>query len=361
MNDGAATDMQSLYPEGYIFMHALYGLAWCDFARELTPTSLLHREALEEINKSCKAIRAPEARSIFDEHLTLPNGAFYTGWSNYLLGKKLSLEKPVQRNLEEVKYFQQQCELIASALNQYTSPYLESYYQSAWPADVVVCAASLRLHDKIFAPKYTATLYTWLGKVKNTLDPKGLIPHSVHPVTGQPHEGARGCSQSLMLIFMYEIDPAFGKQQFDIYKNNFPDQKLGLQGIREYPNDMAGSGDVDSGPVVFQIGAAASIVGMRTFATYHEPSNAYAIQCGIEAFGFTTQNETGKKYIFGMLPMADAFITWAYTTIPVDAHVTSAFSRSLFHIYSGLAITVIIVLLVVQWRNSLWKKQHKTY
>jgi hypothetical protein len=319
----------------------------------LTPTSLLHKEALEEINKSCKAIRAPEARSIFDEHLTLPYGAFYTGWSNYLLGKKLSLEKPVQRNSEEVKYFQQQCELIASALNQYTLLIWSRTTNRPgllmlWCVPLLSAYMIKSSHLSI-PPRY----YTWLGKVKNTLDPKGLIPHSVHPVTGQPHEGARGCSQSLMLIFMYEIYPAFGKQQFDIYKNNFPDQKLGLQGIREYPNGMAGSGDVDSGPVVFQIGAAASIVGMRTFATYHEPSNAYAIQCGIEAFGFTTQNETGKKYIFGMLPMADAFITWAYTTIPVDAHVTSAFSRSLFHIYSGLAITVIIVLLVVQWRNTL--------
>lgn len=357
MKDGAATDMQNLYPEGYIFMHVLYDLAWCDFARELTPPSSLYSEALEEINKSCKAVRAPEARSIFDEHLPLPYGAFYTGWSNYLLGKKLSLEKPAQRNTEEVKYFQQQCALIAGALNQHTSPYPESYHQSAWPADVMVCAASLRMHDKLFTPQYTATLYTWLGRVKNTLDAKGLIPHSVHPVTGQPREGARGCSQSLMLIFMYDIDPTFGKQQFDIYKNNFPDQRLGLSGIREYPNGMAGAGDIDSGPVIFQMGAAASIVGIRTFATYHEASTAYAIQCDIEAFGFTTQNEVEEKYIFGILPMADAFITWAYTAIPVDTHATSTLNRSRFHIYSGLIIIITTALLMIQWRHQLWKKQ----
>ena len=306
---------------------------------------------------SCKAVRSPEARAIFDEHLTLSYGAFYTGWSNYLLGRKLSLEKPAMRNTEEVKYFQQQCALIAGAINQYTSPYLESYYQAAWPADIMVCAASLRLHDKLFKPRYKTTLHTWLGKVKNTLDAKGLIPHLVHPVTGQAREGARGCSQSLMLIFMYEIDPIFGKQQFDLYKKNFPDERLGLPGIREYPNGTAGAGDIDSGPVIFQLGAAASIVGMRTFATYDEASQAYAIQCGIEAFGFAIQGNNEKKYILGMLPMADAFITWAETGIPVDTYTASTFNPTWFHIYSVIATTIIISLLIIQWRDKLWNKQ----
>jgi len=35
MATGVADDMQSLYPEGYIFMHALYGLAWHDFAQKI--------------------------------------------------------------------------------------------------------------------------------------------------------------------------------------------------------------------------------------------------------------------------------------------------------------------------------------
>jgi hypothetical protein len=54
MKDGAANDMQRLYPEGYIFMHALYGLGWCDFVREHAPASPLYIEALEEINMSAR-------------------------------------------------------------------------------------------------------------------------------------------------------------------------------------------------------------------------------------------------------------------------------------------------------------------
>ncbi len=358
MEAGAADDMQQLYPEGYIFMHALYGLAWHDFARQLTPATPLYKEAQEEISKSCTAVRLPEARATFDENLMLPYGAYYTGWSSYLLGQKLSLEKASERNAEEVKYFQQQCSLIAEAFTGYTSPYLESYYQAAWPADAMVCATSLRLHDKLFTPRYNNTLNTWLLKVKARLDMKGLIPHSVDPVTGQSYEQARGSSQSLMLIFLHEIDPVFGKQQFDIYKNNFPDKRLGLQGIREYPNGVTGTGDVDSGPVIFQMGAAASIVGMRTLATYHETSMAYGIQGGIEAFGFVTHHGDERKYIFGILPMADVFITWAHTAVPLDTYSHDKPDYSLFHIYSAFVITIIFFLLIILWRYKLpWKRQ----
>ena len=123
------------------------------------------------------------------------------------------------------------------------------------------------------------------------------------------------------------------------------------------PGRTAGAGDIDSGPVIFQLGAAASIVGMRTFATYDEASQAYAIQCGIEAFGFAIQGNNEKKYILGMLPMADAFITWAETGIPVDTYTASTFNPTWFHIYSAIATTIIISLLIIQWRDKLWNKQ----
>lgn len=30
MHAGAAVDMQKIYPEGYLFLNALYGLSWCN-------------------------------------------------------------------------------------------------------------------------------------------------------------------------------------------------------------------------------------------------------------------------------------------------------------------------------------------
>src|SRR6187551_765134 len=49
MHSGAAEDMQKIYPEGFVFMHALYGLSWCEVADVTQRKSALHEEALAEI------------------------------------------------------------------------------------------------------------------------------------------------------------------------------------------------------------------------------------------------------------------------------------------------------------------------
>ncbi|SKC72893.1 hypothetical protein [Ohtaekwangia koreensis] len=354
---GEAEAMQKLYPEGYIFMHALTALAWHDFARQCDPSLALYEEAHTEISKSCSAITDDLAKSTFDPYLQLPYGAFYTGWSNFLLGKKLGLESMSKRNIEEVNLFKQQCESIAHALDSSVSPYLESYYKAAWPADMLMCIASLGLHDQLYTPRYTATIETWLKKVKTNLDVNGLIPHAADAVTGKPNEDARGSSQSLMLVFLYEIDPDFARQQFELYKRCFLGSCLGLPGIREYCNGTAGSGDIDSGPVIFGMGAAATLVGMRTMATYHDHSNANALECGIEAFGIPIKNDHEKKYIFGTLPIADAFIAWAHAGLPRKTNVENDVSwRNYFHIYSILIVTVAMLLLIIVWS---YKKSFK--
>lgn len=48
MHNGAAIRMQESYPEGFIFMNALYGLSWCGFAEKLPYDSKLYREAQAE-------------------------------------------------------------------------------------------------------------------------------------------------------------------------------------------------------------------------------------------------------------------------------------------------------------------------
>ena len=55
-----------------------------------------------------------------------------------------------------------------------------------------------------------------------------------------------------------------------LYKEHFLDYRLGLPGIREYRKGVEGNGSVDSGPVIWDIGGSASIVGVRTLGLYGE-------------------------------------------------------------------------------------------
>lgn len=101
-------------------------------------------------------------------------------------------------------------------------------------------------------------------------------------------------------------------------------------------------GDIDSGPVLFQMGSAATIVGMQTMHLYGEREAAAEIRNMVEAFGFPIQKNEHKIYLFGLLPMADAFIAWGHSAIKTSGTKTDF---KLFHIYSFILILVLAAML----------------
>ncbi len=312
MKNGAGLEMQDLFPEGFIFINSLYGLTWANLIQEVDQQSLLFKEGIHEINWTLEQVNSAQGKEIFNEFLPLEYGVFYRGWTNYLLGKKLSLQTENERDLIEVQTFIKNCKDIEFAIIQSKSPYLESYRDQSWPADNFVAMASIALHDKLSIPKYQAFISNWIEKVKQYLDPTTqLIPHAVYSDTGKTLETARGSSQSLTLNFLIDIDPTFAKSQFNIYKELFLDSRFGLPGIREYPKSDKGSGDVDSGPVILGIGGSASIVGQRTMGKFENWDSYEGLRNSIEGFGAAYSINEKKKYIFGALPMADAFIAWS--------------------------------------------------
>jgi hypothetical protein len=353
IHTGTGDEMQSIYPEGYLFMNLLYGLAWCDVAEELNERGALYGEAREEITRAYAAVNGPKGKSTFDEPLSIPYGAFYTGWNNYLLGKKLMIEREGEHDSTEVALFEWQCQRIAETIQSDTGPYPESYRQQAWPCDVVICVASLALHDQFTDPLYEDVIKTWIDEIQTTKDALGLLPHSVHYDSGQPAQSSRGCSQSLMLNFLLEIDPVFARQQFEIYKAQFLDYRFGLPGIREYEKGKSGSGDIDSGPIILNIGGAATIVGLRTMTAFKEYEVAAGIRNTIEALALPTRTEDQKRYLLGKLPIADAFIAWAHGKEAVARNKIVAHQdwRATFQLYSLAIILAGVLLIYYTWKD----------
>jgi hypothetical protein len=380
MEENAANEMQHLYPEGYVFFNALYGLSWCDLAETLDKRSILFAEAHVEIQRAFNNVNGKQGRVIFDDALPLPYGAFYNGWLTYLLGKKLNLELPAKRDTAEVQLFKTQCEKIADAIEKQTYP--ETYYTQSWPADVVLCVAALAQHNKLYPDTYQTSIETWLQRVSQNLDPSGLIPHSAY-ATGKPIENARGSSQSLIQCFLPEIisvnhdtspllvfftnKPAhvqppqrdtrsrLQNPSFEVYRKSFTDTRLGLPGIREYPKGTDGNSDIDSGPVILDMGGSATIVGMRAMKVNGLHNESLALRNIIEAFAFPIKMDGRKKYLFGKLPIADVFITWAqgpYVKSDVKEGLESGWRRE-FQLWSAGIGVVILVGLVWVWRVNI--------
>lgn len=348
MHAGAAKDMQKIYPEGYLFLNALYGLSWCNLLAKTPVKSPLYKQGIEEVRWALRAIDTPTGRAPFSPNLPLAYGAFYRGWSNYLRGKYLELLPGMIVDTAQAQIFQENCTQIAKVVAESKTPFLESYVYATWPADMVVLMASLAQHDRLFMSQYGLLIKNWLKQVDKRTDKLGLIPHSAHPYTGKVLEGARGSSQSLILNFLIEIDSNYARRHFERYKKSFLTRRTGLPGIQEYPKGTLGFGDVDSGPVIFGIGGAASIVGQRTMALYGEEDAAIGLRNSIEAFGLGWHWGKEKRYLLGALPIADAFIAWANSVeaIKEERLVEKRNWRWSFQ----LGLVVVLVSVGLMWR-----------
>lgn len=313
IGEGAANEMQNIYPEGFVFMHSLYALAWADIAETLKPNSELHKKAIQEINLSLKAIHSDKGKSTFPEDLPLSHGVFYRGWANYVLAKKLSIIPENQRDTSDIKLFQDNCDSIMSAFAKSPYTYLQSYFfvSEVWQADNVVALASVAYHDKIFEPRYTKQVKNQLDKFKKSIESEtGLIGHS-YDYSASENTAPRGSSQSIINNFLFDIDTAFAKQQVEKFKNWFVDYKFGLPGIREHRKGITDAGDIDSGPVIWDIGGSGSIVSIRTMGLANETEIYKGLRNSVQGFGAAYTTNKQKKFVFGQLPMADAFIAWA--------------------------------------------------
>lgn len=341
--------MQEIFPEGFVFTNALYGLSWCELAvSDSINDDNLKGKALKEALFAFSEINSDKAKSIFDNHLMPENGIYYLGWNNYLLSKILLLDTNFTDYDKYKTIFINQCEIINVALKRSSSPYLQSYSGQSWPADMFVAMASIKNYDKIYNPKYEGNINKWIKDVKYRLDPKTkMIPHKVNSITGSTIEGARGSSISLIIRLLSEIDPYVAKEQYELYKTNFVTETFGLPSISEYPKGQRGEGDIDSGPVIFGVGFSGTIVSIGTFSAVGEVDLAQRQYKTINAFGLENKLKNEKKYIFGLLPIADAFIAWGRASELNSVNLkkpTSNLWRMKFYMISIFILTVLWLL-----------------
>lgn len=350
LHDGGGEMAQSKYPEGFVFLNVLYGLTWADFIKDLPVLDKIRTEGLVEIDWVLKELDGKYAQMNFPYELNPSRGIFYLGWKNYLLGKKLLLQKEEERSPSDFQQFEKQCTQIYTAYQEIGKTYLESYKGLAWPADNVVAVASLALMDNLIGPTYEPFIQNWLIEVRKKLDTKtGLIPHEVDFETQTVLEGAKGSSQSLMLCFLLELETTFARAQFKKYEAQFLDYRFGLPGIREYPKNIEGFADVDSGPVLLGIGGSASLVGQRTMALYNNIEIAVGLRNCIESFGAAYTNKDEKNYVLGMEPIADAFIAWANVISIQKAEKQLGNWRWAFQLLSLILLSPILVFYKKKW------------
>ncbi|MGS2648417.1 hypothetical protein [Streptosporangium sp. LJ11] len=353
LDGGAGDQAQSLFPEGYFFLHALYGLSRVELGMREPPGE--RSAALREARWALARLESPSGRAPFSPDLTPPHGVFYRGWTNWLRGGTLALQPPERRDPAELRRFADDSVALAEAFGASESPYLEAYPGKAWPVDSTVAMASLRLHDTLLPSRYAGTAERWLQAVRRRLDPRtGLLPHEADPGTGAPAEVARGSSQSLGQRFLVEIDPAFAADQYRRFRDHYVVSPLGLgPAVREYPVGMDGPGDVDSGPLPLGVSLSATAVALGAAQVHGDAPLAGALANYGELAGLPIDTPWTKRYAFGLLPIGDAFLAWSKTARPWVASPPSPPPASISPWWRTPLLALLLVIGVAPWLPSL--------
>ncbi|MEM1216781.1 MAG: hypothetical protein AAGJ82_13890, partial [Bacteroidota bacterium] len=171
----AGEEMQQLYPEGYVFLHALYGLTWTELLREITQENEIYTEAITEVRWAIERLESDTAQQVFEPQMHPTYGVFYQGWLNYLRASYLErLSEPKQDSVQVHRY-QLACEELAASFSKHYTPFLFSYPGGCWPADNLVALAALSKHDRILPSRFHKSVQICLKRIQTKLDDNGLI------------------------------------------------------------------------------------------------------------------------------------------------------------------------------------------
>ena len=309
LDTGAGEDAQQLFPEGYYFAHALYGLAWTDLAAAgHADVAAARREARWALDR----LESPAGRQPFSASLRPSYGIFYAGWTLLLRAQLAALDD----DAEEDRRVRDEADAIAGAfeasLDAGGSPFLVAYPGQSWPVDNVVAIAALRQADRATGSDHGPLIARWLARAQELVDPATrLLPHQTDPATGRVVEGSRGTSQSIIQRLWPIVDPSTAPDVYRRFHDRFVQSSLGWVGVREYPTGIDGPGDVDSGPVVLGFAASSTAVSIGAARANGDPDLAVAILHEADVYGMPLTWSGERRYLGGVLPVGDAFMAWA--------------------------------------------------
>jgi hypothetical protein len=314
LGEGAAEEMQELFPEGYVFTWSLYGLASARTAAQIEPRDARREHLLAETRRALAAVRSETGRSIFVAEMDPPYGVFHASWSLYLLAEYVRSAGPANLPAAVVEEFTRECDRFARSLAVSGSPFLESYPEQVWPADTAPGIAALGIHDAVVGRRYGRTIRRWVAEARARQDPRwSALSHEAEPVTGRPAGGVRGESLALMSLLLVDADARFAREQYRVLRARFLDNRLGILGMREYPHGVNGGEDMDTGPIVLGFSGPAVVVGAAAARANGDQAVADALLGWTEVIGMPVQLGGERWYAGGKLPIGDAFIAWART------------------------------------------------
>ncbi len=157
---------------------------------------------------------------------------------------------------------------LALASRTLSDPYRHvASYASAkdrWTADQAAALASLARFDRAHgAHLVDEPLRAWRDFVlSKAMDRRLGLPWSEVTGARRTSRAPRGCALSFQTRYLHEVDDGLARRFWAVYRERYRVRHFGLTGFREWPPGQELGQDLDSGPIVMGVGAAATGLGI---------------------------------------------------------------------------------------------------
>jgi hypothetical protein len=161
-----------------------------------------------------------------------------------------------------------------------------------WPADQAATLAALGRFDSAHRESLGAKpLAAW--KKAMVLSPSWGIPISEVSRKAKGAAHPRGCAQSFMTRYLAEVDAPLAAEWWSRYRKHFMVRFPGVVGFREWPPGVERAADVDSGPIIMGVGAAASAFAIAAARSQGDEPLALELEAAADVVSrFVRQAET---------------------------------------------------------------------
>jgi len=253
------------FPEGDLFPYVLPACAYANLAlaeKDHAPAARTRMAALIDLARPSVVRRVRPPGGNLSRLTDYGSQAVYLGQFNLALGC-WRLAGGDERFAAEHKGIS---DALHKALVRANGRPLNSYPDMSWPFDTVPCLLSLRLYDRSTGQRRSDE-----GIARHL---KWTQDHATDKATGLPRSrlGAdamappRGCVLSWQVCLVRDLDPSYARRMYDQYVKSFWLDHGVVAGFAEWAGGRSQRQDLDSGPVIEGVGAAASTFGLAAAA-----------------------------------------------------------------------------------------------
>lgn len=256
-------------------------------------------------------------RAIDDVHV---QHAAYLGYLNLLL----SLHRLVDPTSRHAALNDRLSAVLQRSLETSPTGLLETYPGQVFPVDNMSIGGSIGLRALAIGEARPRWLDRWTSMIRDRYVDRstGLLVQRVHPVTGAAVDAPRGSGTAFGAYML-----SFGERELthdlDLAVRRELDTSLaGFGAIREYPRGYAGSGDIDSGPVVLGVGVSPTGFSIAAARRLDDPAWHARLVATATLFGAPVASAGRLQFVSGG-PIGDA-IMFAMLTAPAHPISRSA-------------------------------------